>query len=433
TELSKEKTGVFTGCYAINPATKQPIPIWIADYVLAHYGTGAIMAVPAHDERDWAFAKQFNLPIVKVVEEKGNNWDIDKAAFTDEGISVNSTYDGFSISGLPTEEAKQKTISWLEEKGIGERKIQFKLRDWLFSRQRYWGEPIPIMFFEDGTKRALDLDELPLLLPEVTEFKPAKTGESPLANVPEWVNFIDKKTGKKARFETNTMPQWAGSCWYFLRYLDPENNEIFCNKEKENYWMQPGGVDLYVGGAEHAVLHLLYARFWHKVLYDYGYVSTLEPFKKLFHQGLILGADGRKMSKSLGNVINPDDVIEMHGADSLRLFEMFLGPLQDSKPWSETGIEGSNRFLNRVWRMLIKEDGKLSEEVQDIPMNAEQEYILHSTIKKIGEDIEGMRFNTAIAQMMIFVNEFYKYKQKPREAMEKFILCLTPFAPHISE
>jgi len=433
TELSKEKTGVFTGSYAINPATQQPIPIWIADYVLAHYGTGAIMAVPAHDERDWAFAKQFNLPIIKVVEQQGNNWDIDKAAFTEEGISVNSTYDGFSISGLSTEEAKQKTISWLEEKGIGQRKIQYKLRDWLFSRQRYWGEPIPIMFFEDGTKRALDLDELPLLLPEITEFKPAKTGESPLANVPEWVNFIDKKTGKKARFETNTMPQWAGSCWYYLRYIDPENNEIFCNKEKENYWMQPGGVDLYVGGAEHAVLHLLYARFWHKVLYDYGYVSTLEPFKKLFHQGLILGADGRKMSKSLGNVINPDDVIEMHGADSLRLFEMFLGPLQDSKPWSETGIEGSNRFLNRVWRMLVTEDGKLSEEVQDIPMNAEQEYILHSTIKKIGEDIEAMRFNTAIAQMMIFVNEFYKYKQKPLEAMEKFVLCLTPFAPHISE
>ncbi len=433
TELSKVKTGVFTGSYAINPATQQPIPIWIADYVLAHYGTGAIMAVPAHDERDWAFAKQFNLPIIKVVEQKGSNTDIEKAAFTDEGVSVNSTYDDFSISDLPTEEAKQKTISWLEEKGIGERKIQFKLRDWLFSRQRYWGEPIPIMFFEDGTKRALDLDELPLLLPEVTEFKPAKTGESPLANVPEWVNFIDKKTGKKARFETNTMPQWAGSCWYYLRYLDPNNDSVFCDKEKEKYWMQPEGVDLYVGGAEHAVLHLLYARFWHKVLFDYGYVSTLEPFKKLFHQGLILGADGRKMSKSLGNVINPDDVIELHGADSLRIFEMFLGPLQDSKPWSETGIEGSNRFLNRVWRMLVTEDGKLSEEVQDMPMNAEQEFILHSTIKKIGEDIEGMRFNTAIAQMMIFVNEFYKYKQKPREAMEKFVLCLAPFAPHISE
>lgn len=433
TELSKVKTGVFTGSYAINPATQQPIPIWIADYVLAHYGTGAIMAVPAHDERDWAFAKQFNLPIIKVVEQKGSNTDIEKAAFTDEGVSVNSTYDDFSISDLPTEEAKQKTISWLEEKGIGERKIQFKLRDWLFSRQRYWGEPIPIMFFEDGTKRALDLDELPLLLPEVTEFKPAKTGESPLANVPEWVNFIDKKTGKKARFETNTMPQWAGSCWYYLRYLDPNNDSVFCDKEKEKYWMQPEGVDLYVGGAEHAVLHLLYARFWHKVLFDYGYVSTLEPFKKLFHQGLILGADGRKMSKSLGNVINPDDVIELHGADSLRIFEMFLGPLQDSKPWSETGIEGSNRFLNRVWRMLVNEDGTPSSDVQDIPMNAEQEYVLHSTIKKIGEDIEGMRFNTAIAQMMIFVNEFYKYKQKPREAIEKFLLCLAPFAPHIAE
>lgn len=433
TELSKEKTGVFTGSYAINPATKQPIPIWIADYVLAHYGTGAIMAVPAHDERDWDFAKQFSLPIVKVVEQEGNNWDIEKAAFPEDGISVNSTFDEFSISGLQTVEAKEKTILWLEEKGIGQRKIQYKLRDWLFSRQRYWGEPIPIMFFEDGTKRALEIDELPLLLPDVNEFKPAETGESPLAKVPEWVNFIDKKTGRKARFETNTMPQWAGSCWYYLRYADPKNNEVFCDKEKENYWMQPDGVDLYVGGAEHAVLHLLYARFWHKVLYDYGYVSTLEPFKKLFHQGLILGADGRKMSKSLGNVINPDDVVEQHGADSLRLFEMFIGPLQDAKPWSETGIEGSNRFLNRTWRMIATEEGKLSPDVLDIPMTADQEFILHSTIKKVAEDIEGMHFNTAIAQMMIFANEFYKFEKKPREAIEKFVLCLAPFAPHIAE
>jgi len=501
TELNKDKSGVFTGAYAINPATNQKIPIWIADYVLAHYGTGAIMAVPGHDERDHAFAKQFNLPIVQVVGKfDGTPIDIQKEAFTDDGIGVNSENIEVSFNGLGTDAAKNKACEWAESKGIGKKKIQFKLRDWLFSRQRYWGEPMPVMFFEDGTKRGLDYDELPLTLPDVKDFKPAGTGESPLAKVESWVNFIDKKTGKKARYETNTMPQWAGSCWYYLRYIDNQNNETFCGKEKENYWMDNGGVDLYMGGAEHAVLHLLYARFWHKVLFDYGYVSTPEPFKKLFHQGLILGepehfyfadesgdfvsaefvkeintldfADIRtpenkrvkhisitedklekrneffylkensdirvhskayKMSKSRGNVINPDDIIEEFGADSLRLFEMFMGPLQDSKPWSQTGLEGVHRFMNRVWRLIVEEDGSLSKSVQNVAMTSEQEYVLHTTIKKIAEDIENLHFNTSVSQMMIFVNEFSKCDIKPREAMEKFVVCLSPFAPHAAE
>ncbi len=434
TELSKEKTGVFTGAYAINPATGKEVEVWIADYVLAHYGTGAIMAVPGHDSRDHEFATEFGLPIVQVVSPAdGSEWDIMKEAFTDDGVAVNSANEEFSINGLPTDEAIDGAVKWLETKGIGCGKIQYKLRDWLFSRQRYWGEPIPIIFFEDGSRRALEPDELPLELPDVQDFKPAGTGESPLAKVDSWINFTDKKTGKKGKFETNTMPQWAGSCWYYLRYIDPHNSEIFCDKEKENYWMAPDGVDLYVGGSEHAVLHLLYARFWHKLLYDYGYVSTKEPFRKLFHQGLIMGEDGRKMSKSLGNVINPDEVVEKYGADSLRLFEMFLGPLQDSKPWSDTGIEGVNRFLNRVWRMITDENGSLSGSVRETEMTPDQEYVLHSTIKKVGEDIEALHFNTAVSQMMIFVNEFTKADIKPLEAMEKLVLCLAPFAPHISE
>ncbi|MFC2131067.1 leucine--tRNA ligase [Bacteroidota bacterium] len=433
TELSKDKTGIFTGAYAINPATGKEIPVWIADYVLAHYGTGAIMAVPVHDERDHEFATKFNLPIIKVVEKEGEEWNIEETAFTEDGIAVNSANEEFSINGLKTPEAIAKTIEWVESNGIGKKKIQYKLRDWLFSRQRYWGEPMPIMFFEDGTRRALKPDELPLELPDVPDFKPAGTGESPLAKVDTWINFIDKKTGKKARYETNTMPQWAGSCWYYLRYTDPDNSEIFADKDKEKYWMSPDGIDLYMGGAEHAVLHLLYARFWHKLLYDHGYVSTPEPFKKLFHQGLIIGEDGRKMSKSLGNVINPDDVVAEFGADSIRIFEMFLGPLQDAKPWSTDGIAGVNRFLGRVWRLIIDEEGNLSPNVQDADMTREQEYVLHSTIKKVGGDIENLHFNTAVSQMMIFVNEFTKAEIKPRKAIEKFILCLAPFAPHISE
>lgn len=433
TDLNKEKTGVFIGSYALNPATKKEIQIWIADYVLLQYGTGAIMAVPGHDVRDHEFAKKYNLPIVQVVAPINKDWDIQKEAFVEDGFNINSANQEIKLDGLNTKEAKKRIIEWLEKKGIGNRKIQFKLRDWLFSRQRYWGEPIPIIFFDDGTRRALELDELPLTLPEISNFKPSGTTESPLANIESWINFIDKKTGKKCRYETNTMPQWAGSCWYYLRYIDPNNQEFFCNPEKERYWMQPNGVDLYVGGAEHAVLHLLYARFWHKLLYDYGYVSTPEPFYKLFHQGLILGEDGRKMSKSLGNVINPDDVVAKYGADSLRLFEMFLGPLQDSKPWSTSGIEGVHRFLNRIWRILIDEDGSISKSVQDVQLTEEQEYILHSTIKKVSEDIENLRFNTAISQMMIFINEFSKYEIKPKEAFEKFLILLSPFAPHISE
>lgn len=434
TELSKDKTGVFTGGYAINPGTGEKVEIWLADYVLAHYGTGAIMAVPGHDVRDHEFASKMGLPIIQVVKPSDDSdFDIDKSAFIEAGIGCNSKNDELSLNDVPTAQAKQKTIDWLENKGIGVKKIQYKLRDWLFSRQRYWGEPIPIMYFEDGSKRALELDELPLRLPDVANYKPAGTGESPLATVESWINFFDMKTGKKARFETNTMPQWAGSCWYYLRYIDPRNNEAFCDLDKEKYWMSSGGIDLYMGGAEHAVLHLLYARFWHKVLYDYGYVSTVEPFKKLFHQGLIMGEDGRKMSKSLGNVINPDDVVKEHGADSLRLFEMFLGPLEQAKPWSTKGIEGVNRFLNRAWRMIVAENGALSDSVQNVALSFEQEYALNYTIKKISEDIENLSFNTAVAQMMIFVNEFTKTGIKPRLAMEKFVLCLAPFAPHIAE
>lgn len=433
TELSKEKSGVFIGAYAVNPATGKNIPIWIADYVLAHYGTGAIMAVPGHDIRDHEFAKVFDLPIIQVVSSD-TDWDIQKEAYTEyNGKACNSENSEVSLNGLNTSDALKTIIEWIEKKGLGTGRIQYKLRDWLFSRQRYWGEPMPIMFYEDGSKRCLDEDELPLVLPDVRDFQPSGTGESPLAKVETWVNFIDPKTGKKARYETNTMPQWAGSCWYYLRYCDPNNSEIFCDKEKEAYWMQPNGVDLYVGGSEHAVLHLLYARFWHKVLYDYGYLTTTEPFKKLFHQGLIMGEDGRKMSKSLGNVVNPDDVIAQYGADSLRVYEMFLGPLEASKPWASTGLDGVNRFLNRVWRMIADDEGKLLDTVKDITMTDEQEYVLNSTIKKIGEDIENLSFNTAVAQMMIFVNEFTKADIKPRKAMEDFVLCLAPYSPHIAE
>lgn len=434
TELSKVKTGVFTGSYAINPATGSAVPIWVADYVLAHYGTGAIMAVPGHDERDHEFACAFGLPIVQVVAPiDGSTIDVAAAAFTDEGVGVHSEHAQVSLNGLPTSDAKATIIAWLESSGYGKGRTQYRLRDWLFSRQRYWGEPIPIMFYEDGTKRALDEDELPLLLPDVAEFKPAGTGESPLATVESWVNFIDAKTGKRARFETNTMPQWAGSCWYYLRYCDPSNLTSFCDDAQERYWMGADGVDLYVGGGEHAVLHLLYARFWHKVLYDFGHVSTPEPFKRLFHQGLIMGEDGRKMSKSLGNVVNPDEVIRMHGADALRLYEMFLGPLEASKPWNTTGIEGITRFLNRVWRMIASEDGKLLSAVQDVSCTVEQDRVLHATIKKTGEDIDNLSFNTAIAQFMIFVNEFTKAETRPLLAMKQFIQCLAPFAPHITE
>jgi leucyl-tRNA synthetase len=434
TELNKTKTGVFTGAYAVNPATGADVPIWVADYVLAHYGTGAIMAVPGHDERDHEFATAFGLPIVQVVQPSdGSATDVAQAAYSTYGLGIESSNSEVSLNGLPTEQAKQTIISWLESTGRGKGRTQFRLRDWLFSRQRYWGEPIPIMFFEDGTKRALEADELPLLLPDVKEFKPAGTGESPLATVESWVNFIDAKTGKRARFETNTMPQWAGSCWYYLRYADPTNVNAFCSPENEKYWMGDHGVDLYVGGGEHAVLHLLYARFWHKVLFDYGYVSTPEPFKKLFHQGLIMGEDGRKMSKSLGNVVNPDEVIASHGADALRLYEMFLGPLEASKPWNTRGIDGITRFLDRVWRMIVTEDGTRSPSVVKGASTPELDRVLHATIKKTHEDVENLSFNTTIAQFMIFVNEFTKAEQRSHEAMTAFVQCLAPFAPHITE
>lgn len=439
TELAKEKTGCFTGGYALNPATGKEIPIWIADYVLGHYGTGAVMAVPAHDERDHEFAKKYDLPMVQVVAHTGheisddNPIDLEKAAFTDDGVNIESANDEVSLNHLSTSEAKKVIVQWFETKAIGKGTVQYRLRDWLFSRQRYWGEPIPIVFFEDGTKRSLDEDELPLLLPEVSEFKPSGTGESPLANVEEWINYYDKKTGKYGRLETNTMPQWAGSCWYYLRYIDPKNTHVFCDPNKEKYWMGDTGVDLYIGGTEHAVLHLLYARFWHKVLYDYGLVSSKEPFKKLFHQGMILGEDNRKMSKSIGNVVNPDDIVDQFGADSLRLFEMFMGPLEATKPWATKGVEGVFRFLNRAWRMIVDDEGSLSGSVQEVPLTKEQEYIVHYTVKKVGDDIENLSMNTAVSQMMIFVNEFTKSDVKPKQAMESFVKILSPFAPHICE
>ncbi len=433
-EQEHPKSGVFLGSYARHPATGEPLPIWIADYVLPHYGTGAIMGVPAHDERDHAFARAFGLPIRQVVAPADSSpWDVHERAFTAEGIAVNSAATDLRLDGLPTRQAQDRIIAWLEEHGYGRRTVSYKLRDWLFSRQRYWGEPIPILYYEDGTRRALDLDELPLELPESVNFRPSGRPESPLAALPEWVYVFDHKTGRPARRETNTMPQWAGSCWYYLRYLDPHNDQWFCAPEKERYWMQPNGVDLYIGGAEHAVLHLLYARFWHKVLYDYGYVSTPEPFHRLFHQGLILGEDGRKMSKSLGNVVNPDDVVARYGADALRLFEMFLGPLEATKPWSTKGIEGIARFLNRIWRLFVEEDGSLSPAIVDAPLSAEQEHLLHSTLKKVTEDIEALRFNTAIAQLMVFVSEVQRMPERPRALLEPFLLCLAPFAPHIAE
>jgi leucyl-tRNA synthetase len=442
TELAKEKSGVFTGAYATNPASNERIPVWIADYVLAHYGTGAIMAVPGHDQRDFAFAQLFGLSITRVVapDAHPHGGEPLTQAFDDDGVSCNSTNSEVSLDGLPTTDAKRAIVAWMEGRGLGHGTVQYKLRDWLFSRQRYWGEPMPIVFFEDGTRRVLDEDELPLLLPEIDNFQPAGTGESALATVPQWVDFVDAKTGKRARYETNTMPQWAGSCWYYLRYCDPHNNAAFCSPEAERYWMGNHGIDLYIGGAEHAVLHLLYARFWHKVLFDHGLVSNDEPVHRLFHQGLILGEDGRKMSKSLGNTINPDDMVAKYSADAVRLYEMFLGPLEASKPWSSTGIEGVSRFLDRVWRLVVKEQESESRDQQAVQewtepgtMNPELDRVLHATIKKTREDVEGLSFNTAVAQFMIFVNAYTPLEQKPKEHIEQFLQCLAPFAPHITE
>ncbi|TAE25304.1 MAG: leucine--tRNA ligase [Candidatus Kapaibacterium sp.] len=440
TELAKEKSGVWTGAFVLNPANGEKVPVWIADYVLAHYGTGSVMGVPCGDVRDFAFATKFGLPIPIVLKPAdGTEWDFTKNGYDDyeNAIAINSKNENVSLDGMESNKAKKWITMWLASEGLGKLKIQYKLRDWLFSRQRYWGEPVPIVFFEDGTRRSLEADELPLQLPDVSDFQPAGTGESPLAKVESWVNFTDKKTGKQARYETNTMPQWAGSCWYYLRFIDPSNDAVFVDSALEKYWMgntENGGVDLYMGGAEHAVLHLLYSRFWHKVLFDYGYVSTPEPFKKLFHQGLILGEDSVKMSKSRGNVVNPDDVIKEYGADALRVFEMFMGPLEAAKPWATKGVEGVARFLSRSYRMIVDEEtGKCLPSVKDAELSKEQAFMLHSTIKKIGEDIENLSFNTAVSQMMIFVNEFFKADVKPRSAMEAFVLCLAPFAPHLGE
>jgi len=420
TDLNKDKSGVFTGAYAINPVNEKKIPIWIADYVLISYGTGAIMAVPAHDSRDWEFAKKFNLPIIEVL--KGGN--VEEAPFEEDGTHVNS---GF-IDGLDKDEAIAKMIAWLEERKIGTKKINYKLRDWIFSRQRYWGEPFPLLKYEDGTVRCLEKDELPVLLPQVAKYEPSGTGESPLATIPEWLYVTCPKTGKKAKRETNTMPQWAGSCWYYLRYLDPKNNQEAWAKDIEKYWMP---VDLYIGGVEHAVLHLLYARFWHKVLFDLGYVSTKEPFQKLVNQGMILGEDGEKMSKSRGNVINPDHIVKEFGADSLRMYEMFMGPLEKVKPWSTNGVKGIYNFLSRSFRFFGDKENWAHESVKS--EDHETEKLLHKTIKKVTEDIENLRFNTAISQMMIFTNHCMKKGKVMKATAEKYCLILSPFAPHLGE
>lgn len=421
TDLAKEKTGVFTGAYAINPVNNEKMPIWIADYVLVSYGTGAIMAVPAHDERDFEFAQKFALPIREVVA----GGDVSKEAYTGDGEHVNS---GF-LNGMGKEEAIAKMIAWLEEKGLGTKKVTYRLRDWLFSRQRYWGEPIPIIHWEDGTMTAVPEEELPLILPVTKEIKPSGTGESPLANIEDWVNVVDPVTGKKGRRETNTMPQWAGSCWYFLRYIDPNNDKALADKEKLAEWLP---VDIYIGGAEHAVLHLLYARFWHKFLYDIGVVTTKEPFQKLFNQGMILGEGNEKMSKSKGNVVNPDDIIASHGADTLRMYEMFMGPLDASIAWSTNGLDGSRRFLDRIWRLFVEEDGTLSPKVKDRE-DIQLEKVYHQTVKKVTEDFEGLRFNTAISQLMVFINEAYKVEVLPIRYVEGFVKMLAPIAPHIAE
>ena len=426
TDLNKDKTGVFTGAYAINPVNGEKVELWIADYVLASYGTGAVMAVPAHDERDYEFATKFNLPIKAVIEDNGEV----VVPFYGDGKHINSDF----INGLNNEEAITKVIEFLEENKVGRSKVTYKLRDWLFSRQRYWGEPIPIIHWEDGTMTTVPDSELPLLLPETDNIKPSGTGESPLANIEEWLNVVDPETGKKGKRETNTMPQWAGSCWYYLRYIDPHNDEMFADPEKLKYWLP---VDVYIGGAEHAVLHLLYARFWHKVLYDLGLVPSREPFQKLFNQGMILaeGKDGRpeKMSKSKGNVVNPDDIIVSHGADTLRVYEMFMGPLDASIAWSENGLDGSRRFLDRVYRLFVDEEtGKVNDKVQDKD-NAELEVSYNFTVKKVSEDIEILGFNTAISQLMVFVNDCYKAEYIPRKYALGFIQLLAPFAPHLAE
>jgi len=460
TSLNKDKSGVFTGAYCLNPANpSQKIPIYISDYVLATYGTGAIMAVPAHDQRDFEFAIKYNLPILPVIlnpnsnqsakdktndssnkdqskvisdqaeDSKSDNNSVKEAFDSKDSICINSDSSELELNGLKYEEAFNKTSIWAESKKIGKTKIQFKLRDWLFARQRYWGEPIPLVHYPDGTTRPIPESELPLTLPDLEEFKPSGTGESPLALAKDWLTYKDPASGMMGTRETNTMPQWAGSCWYYLRYIDPKNPNQICDPKLEKEWMPVG---LYVGGAEHAVLHLLYSRFWHKILFDLGLVSTPEPFQKLIHQGLILGEDKRKMSKSLGNVVNPDNVVEEFGADSLRLFEMFMGPFEMVKPWSTKGVEGVHRFLNRVWR-LFHQGPDESFRVDDLEPTEAELKILHKSIDKVKQDIEGFSFNTAISQMMILVNEITPSERRPRKVLETLLILLNPFAPHITE
>jgi len=420
TDLNKDKSGVFTGAYAINPVNGAKLPIWIGDYVLSSYGTGAIMAVPAHDDRDYEFAKKFKLPIIPVIE----GGDIEKEPYTGDGVHINS---GF-LDGLGKKDAINTMIEWLQTHHAGDKKVNYKLRDWIFSRQRYWGEPIPVINWDDGTKSLVPEDELPLRLPKTDDIKSSGTGESPLANLKDWVNVTDKN-GRHGKRETNTMPQWAGSSWYYLRYIDPKNDKMLADPKKLDYWLP---IDLYVGGAEHAVLHLLYARFWHKFLYDLGVVPTKEPFQRLVNQGMILGTNHEKMSKSKGNVVNPDDIVNEYGADTLRLYEMFMGPLTESKPWSTEGIVGANRWIKRVWRMYLNDDNSTSD-MLIADNDGKLDKVYNQTVKKVTDDIEKMRFNTAISQMMVFVNEVYKNKTLPKRYAEGFIKLLSPITPHMAE
>jgi leucyl-tRNA synthetase len=418
TDLAKDKTGVFTGAWAVNPVNGEKIPVWIADYILVSYGTGAIMAVPSHDERDWDFAKKFGLKIIQVVSRDGSAYEMERAEIFD-GYAVNSG----PFNGLTPAECKKKMIAFLEEKGIGKKTVNYKLRDWVFSRQRYWGEPVPLVHCPRCGIVPLDFRELPLALPEVESYTPTGTGESPLAAITDWVRTSCPKCGGPAQRETNTMPQWAGSCWYYMRFTDPHNTGELAAREKLDYWLP---VDLYVGGAEHAVLHLLYARFWHKVLHEAGVVGCKEPFARLVNQGMILGEDNQKMSKSLGNVINPDDIVREYGADSMRVYEMFMGPLQVSKPWSTNGLVGVHRFLDRVWRVS-------GRPLTDAPPPEALVRTLHKTLKKVGGDTQNLEFNTAIAQMMIFINDLYKEEKLYRKLWEPFVLILSPYAPHLAE
>lgn len=422
TDLNKDKTGVFTGAYAINPVNGQEVPIWISDYVLASYGTGAVMAVPAGDQRDWDFATKFDLPIPSIFE--GHDTSEESEAFTGDAPHINSDF----LNGLNNQAALDAMINWLEDHDCGGKKVNYRLRDWIFSRQRYWGEPIPVIHWDDGETTLVPEDELPLRLPKTDNLEPSGTGESPLANIEDWVNVYDEN-GRHGLRETNTMPQWAGSSWYWLRYTDPQNKDAFASKEALDYWSP---VDLYVGGAEHAVLHLLYARFWHKVLYDLGYVPTPEPFMKLVNQGMILGANHEKMSKSKGNVVNPDDIVNQYGADTLRLYEMFMGPIEESVPWDEKGLHGSNKWVHRVWRLLMDENNHLRDRVSNYN-DGKITKIYNQTVKKVTEDFERMHYNTAISQLMVFVNEAYKVDDLPVEYMEGFVKMISPLVPHMAE